>query len=155
MDSQSPDPLRELLERLDQGDYAAGYEAACLLDPNCRGHAEVALAKDAVAALSVYRRTNTLCADRAAAGDPVAQSYLALAYQCGLGCEPDVEQAVYWLERAFEGGQFVVANTLAALLADGHGAALKADKVKARLWYGLAKKHGCHFVYIEEFEQPA
>jgi len=126
----SPDSrsLPELIEALAAGDYLAGYAAAGILDPNCQGREKTNEGKDAERALEVYVRTHAICERSAAEGDAVAQAWLALTYQCALGRDPNIELAIHWYERAFEGGQYIVANNLAAIFACEEGCPLEGHR---------------------------
>jgi len=143
------DSLQSLIQALSLGDYQAGYDAANLLDPNLPDGSS-SITKDGQRATELYALATVTCEQAASAGDATAQAALAFAYLCGWGCTYDPQTAAVLLERAFDGGAYIVANTLACLyVSDRTG---MRDAAKARLWYNRAEQRGCRKVSIPEFE---
>jgi TPR repeat protein len=73
-------------------------------------------------------------------GDAKAQGDLGLMYQKGLGTDPDMKKAAYWLGKAARRGDASAENNLGSLFVQGDG--VKQDYDQARQWFEKAAAQG-------------
>ncbi|MGE0385619.1 MAG: tetratricopeptide repeat protein [Gammaproteobacteria bacterium] len=73
-------------------------------------------------------------------GDPVAQNYLGVMHQLGLGVGRDPARAASWYLRAARAGNHDAQRNIGTLLYRGLGVA--QDKVRAYGWYQYAARGG-------------
>ena len=73
-------------------------------------------------------------------GDGMAQSYVGVMYQYGLGSTADLEKAVYWYSQAADSGDTMAQRVLGDLHAEGAWG--KRDYAAAAQWYELAAEGG-------------
>jgi len=73
-------------------------------------------------------------------GDGIAQSYVGVIYQYGLGVVADLEKAVYWYAQAADNGDTMAQRILGDLHAEGAWG--KRDFTAAARWYELAAEAG-------------
>jgi hypothetical protein len=88
---------------------------------------------DYPAALRVWSR-------QAEDGDSVAQNYLGVLYQLGLGVSPDADQAQHWYTLAARQGNPDAQRNLGTVYQFGLG--LPQDKLLAYAWYYAAWQRG-------------
>ncbi|MCC7410632.1 MAG: sel1 repeat family protein [Gammaproteobacteria bacterium] len=87
-----------------------------------------------------YETAFSLWQPRAAAGDPVAQNYLGIHYQLGLGVDRDATAAARWYRRAAVAGNADAQRNLGTLYQLGLG--LPKDNQRAYGWYHFAADQG-------------
>jgi TPR repeat protein len=95
--------------------------------------------------MAAYERSNYKTAMRellplAQAGDALAQTYVGVMYQHGLGVRGDITKAVGWYTRAADAGDPMAQRILGDLHAGGLGGA--PDYAAAVQWYRAAAKGG-------------
>lgn len=78
--------------------------------------------------------------ERAAGGDAVAQNYLGVHYQLGLGVQRDYGEAVKWYQQSAENGNPDAQRNLGTMYYQGHG--VPQDNGLAYGWYYVASKNG-------------
>ncbi len=88
---------------------------------------------DYATALEMWRK-------RADEGDAVAQNYLGVHYQLGLGVQQDNAEAAKWYERSAENGNPDAQRNLGTMYYQGHG--VPQDNGLAYGWYYVASKNG-------------
>jgi len=74
-------------------------------------------------------------------GDPIAQHYLGQLHLDGLGKPQDVEEALYWMNRAAEGGRVGTMVDLAKLYEEG-APGIEPDPEMALRYRLMAAEHG-------------
>jgi TPR repeat protein len=88
---------------------------------------------DYATALNMWR-------ERADEGDAVAQNYLGVHYQLGLGISQDYAEAAKWYVQSAENGNPDAQRNLGTMYYQGHG--LPQDNGLAYGWYYVASKNG-------------
>jgi len=77
---------------------------------------------------------------RAEGGDAVAQNYLGIHYQLGLGVPQDLKEAFNWYQKAADNGNADAQRNLGTMYYDGHG--VPQDDGWAYAWYYVSAKNG-------------
>ncbi|MCG3201820.1 MAG: hypothetical protein NFCOHLIN_01690 [Gammaproteobacteria bacterium] len=88
---------------------------------------------DYATALEIWRK-------RAEEGDAVAQNYLGVHYQLGLGVQQDYAEAAKWYKQAAENGNPDAQRNLGTMYYLGHG--VPQDNGLAYGWYYVASRNG-------------
>ncbi|GEM_PF-2440002 len=87
-----------------------------------------------------YATAMKLWQPKAEAGDKIAQNYMGVMYQLGLGVERDYSQAVQWYVKAAENGNADAQRILGAMYYNGTGVPQNTNCAYA--WYYVASQNG-------------
>lgn len=87
-----------------------------------------------------YSTALKLLQPRAEAGDRIAQNYMGILYQLGLGVERDDVKAVQWYVKAAENGDADAQRILGAMYYNGNGVPQNINCAYA--WYYVASQNG-------------
>ncbi|HTT08873.1 MAG TPA: tetratricopeptide repeat protein [Gammaproteobacteria bacterium] len=112
----------------------AGLLGLCLAGCGASGDPLAAFNKgDYAAAMKLWQ-------PKAEAGDKIAQNYMGVLYQLGLGVDRDYVKAVQWYVKAAENGNADAQRILGTMYYDGNGVSQNTNCAYA--WYYVASQNG-------------